>query len=130
MKLFASLIIFLCLTTSAWAEMPRGCVGPTRAIANATYYPTNDGFDTRAIDGDMTSAVWWKGTGDITVEVQATLFTKAEDPSNLSWYTVASRGALNKLDSVIGPVQRIRWFVSSCTGDCTTDLKACGRVAP
>lgn len=105
--------------------------GPFTISAASTCYPSDNGFDAKFLDGDIVSIyIWSIGSGALSVTPQITGFTLAEDPNNTSWYSLTARDDNNYADSIVGPIERMRFCTTTCTGDCTTKVKVIGRVHP
>lgn len=117
---------------AAGNDRGRGGYGPVVMTAT-TSYPVAAGADVTHLDDAMTVDIWWRGSGTIAFVVEGSNFTALEDPSNLSFANLAGTTVytgVNDVLSIQGPVRRIRFRVTSCTGDCTTSVKVEGRVNP
>lgn len=131
--LITTLALLLCTTLAHAAGNDRGRqpYGPFTVTANNTCYPSPDGFDAKYLDGDIVSIyIWSIGAGTLSVTPQITGFTLAEDPNNLSWVSLTARDDNNYGDSIVGPIERMRFCTTTCSGDCTAKIKVIGRVHP
>lgn len=119
----------LCLVPSAWAQMgSRQCVGPITMNAAYLYGPGPSGMDVSGFDGDISVHVWKRAAINIAVEVQSTLFSAAEDPTNDAWKTNDTMTSTDQI-TLKGPLRRLRYFLSTCDSGCLADVMVCGRVS-
>lgn len=129
----AILTLLLCvsLAHAGGNDKGRQAYGPFTIDTANTCYPSDNGFEAKYLDGDIISIYLWSiGAGTLSVTPQITGFTLAEDPSNLSWISLNPRDDSNSSDSIVGPIERMRFCTTTCTGNCTAKIKVIGRVHP
>lgn len=126
-------VCFLLISTQSEAGLRgRDGYGPVTMSAASTCYPSDSGFTVTAFDGDMTVSSLAIGGGTLAWTIQTTTFKESEDSGNNSFVSVTPtpHTLTQTVDTIKGPIERMRFCTTTCTGDCTMKVKVQGRIAP
>lgn len=96
---------------------------PPYTLTSANFAPSTTGEDVSEFDGDCTVNLIKSGGGTLAVNVEG----KLRGGGFVAMGTALSGSSLS---TVKGPVEFIRFNVTTCTGDCTTVAVLRCRAAP